>query len=348
MKYPIGNLAFALAAVAAIGCGDPPTGTSGGEGQVGILADLTGLGVAGLVVEVTAADIPRPLVFNIPIVAGVASGTIMVPAGSDRTIAVTGLDGGGVATHRGSTTVDIVEGTNPPISIALIPLDGSVPVEVTGNGLVVTVDPPSGTIDAGQNAQFTAAVTDPGGTPQNVSVSWGSTNPLVATVDATGLVTGVGAGTAEIVASAGGASGTALVIVGSAPVARFTLPFYDQALDLDAGAVVDCDPTAGCSGSAPAGWDFSLAFNSTTATAARVFQNEGAAVEIAHLAGAVFEDVTPADAAAATFTTGLVNEPFDASRVILIKTDLGLIYKLGNPVETLGDVTFDTQLLAGT
>jgi len=38
-------------------------------------------GVASLVVEVTAPDIATPLVFNIPIAGGVATGTITLPAG---------------------------------------------------------------------------------------------------------------------------------------------------------------------------------------------------------------------------------------------------------------------------
>src|SRR6058998_4228572 len=46
-----------------------------------VQADLSGTPVATVVVEVTAPDIPTPLVFNIPIVDRIASGTITVPAG---------------------------------------------------------------------------------------------------------------------------------------------------------------------------------------------------------------------------------------------------------------------------
>jgi hypothetical protein len=45
------------------------------------------------------------------------------------------------------------------------------------------------------------------------TVTWSSLNPAVATVNATGVVTGVGAGQATIVATSGGIKGTALVTV---------------------------------------------------------------------------------------------------------------------------------------
>ncbi len=57
--------------------------------------------------------------------------------------------------------------------------------------------------------------------------------------------------------------------------------------------------------------------------------------------------LTEADVQAATFTTELVDESFDAGRVILIRTDLGSTYALGNPVENtiLLTLTFDALLL---
>jgi len=53
----------------------------GPEAKLVLRADLSGTQVAMVVVEVTAPDIATPLVFNIPIVSGVASGTITIPAG---------------------------------------------------------------------------------------------------------------------------------------------------------------------------------------------------------------------------------------------------------------------------
>ena len=86
--------------------------------------------VATLVAEVTAPDIATTLIFNIPIAAGVASGTIDLPAGSNRSIAIRAYDAGGVETHNGSVTVSLQPGANPTIAIVLTPLTGDVPIEV--------------------------------------------------------------------------------------------------------------------------------------------------------------------------------------------------------------------------
>lgn len=346
MRYCLKPLAIALGAVLAFGCADSPVGDQSATGEIPILADLSDLHVSGLVVEVTADDIPDPLVFNLPIILGVGTGTISVPAGPGRKITVTGLSATTTQpTHRGSTIVDVVEGVNPPISIALIPLTGDLPIEITGDGLIVTLDPPSGTIDAGDVIQFTASVTDSGGTSQNVFVSWGSTNPLVAIVDADGLVTGVGEGTAEIVANAGGAAKAALVIVGAAPVVQYSLPFYDLGLDLDAGTTVTCDIVEGCGSDE---WDFYLGYNAATTPSAFIAQNQGTGVEVAFLNGVLFDDVTAADVATADFVLDLVSQPFSDTGVVLVRTPGGLVFKLGNPVEDASQVTFDTQLLTGS
>ena len=58
-----------------------------------------------------------------------------------------------------------------------------------------------------------AAVTDEEGDPLEVTVRWATSNPAIATVDETGLVTGVFAGTTEIVATYAGVSGMRTITV---------------------------------------------------------------------------------------------------------------------------------------
>ena len=86
--------------------------------------------VTVVVVEVTAPDIVTPLAFNLTVDNGTASGTITVPAGSDRTITVTASDAKGIDTHQGSVTVDISAGGNDPIQITLFPLVGDQVINV--------------------------------------------------------------------------------------------------------------------------------------------------------------------------------------------------------------------------
>src|SRR3989442_14600489 len=86
---------FALASVLVLGaCGDS-VDPGPGHGTLIVRADVSAAAVATLVAEVTAPDIPTALVFNIPIAGGVASGTITIPAGSNRTVTLRAYDGGG-------------------------------------------------------------------------------------------------------------------------------------------------------------------------------------------------------------------------------------------------------------
>jgi hypothetical protein len=84
----------------------------------------------------------------------------------------------------------------------------------------VAVSPGTSALVAGQTVQLAAAVTGVLGTP---SVSWQSSNPLVASVSATGLVTGNIAGTATITASSSGASAATVVTVTNGAIDRVSV-----------------------------------------------------------------------------------------------------------------------------
>ena len=180
--------------------------------------------VASLVVEVTAPDITAVLVLNIPIVGGVATGTITLPAGSNRTITMHAFDGGGVETHRGSVTVTIVAGTNPVISLVLAPLAGDAPINATLGSFAVTVTPAADTLAIGGTANHTATIVDVNGTPVIQPVIWATLNPGIASVTSTGdrtaRVTAVAPGATTIVASFGGSGGTAAVVLSAAPAVQ--------------------------------------------------------------------------------------------------------------------------------
>src|SRR6266550_1497547 len=163
---------FVLASVLVLGaCGDS-VDPGPGHGTLIVRADVSATAVATLVAEVTAPDIPTAIVFNIPIVAGVASGTITIPAGSNRTVTLRAYDAGGILTNSGSATLNIQPGPNA-----------------------------------------TVAITDWNGAPTTGTVSWATQNPGIATVDATGLVTGAGVGSTKIAATFHGATRTATVAV---------------------------------------------------------------------------------------------------------------------------------------
>ncbi|MFN2316169.1 MAG: Ig-like domain-containing protein [Gemmatimonadales bacterium] len=83
----------------------------------------------------------------------------------------------------------------------------------------VVVSPASGTIRREGAIQLTAAITDQGGTARtNRTVTWASLNPTVATVSASGLVSGLTDGQAVITATSEGVTGQATITVFGSPV----------------------------------------------------------------------------------------------------------------------------------
>jgi hypothetical protein len=82
----------------------------------------------------------------------VASGSIRLPAGSDRLITVRGFSSTGEVTHHGEATVTVREGENPPLSITLVPLAGDQPIEVRFGTRVVVVHPGDVYLQVGDDA----------------------------------------------------------------------------------------------------------------------------------------------------------------------------------------------------
>src|SRR6266566_6292363 len=89
----------------------------------------------------------------------------------------------------------------------------------------VAVSPPSATLGVGQTVQLTGTPKDANGNPlTGRTITWGSSNTAVATVTASGLVTGVVVGSATITATSEGQSGTAAITVPApAPVASVSV-----------------------------------------------------------------------------------------------------------------------------
>ncbi len=78
----------------------------------------------------------------------------------------------------------------------------------------VVVAPATATVGIGRTQLFAATATDSSGnTFPNTTAKWVSSNPAVATVDSTGLATGVSSGTVTISATAFGGTGTATLTV---------------------------------------------------------------------------------------------------------------------------------------
>ncbi|MCG6986966.1 MAG: hypothetical protein LJF06_02095 [Gemmatimonadetes bacterium] len=124
----------------------------------------------------------------------------------------------------------------------------------------------------------------------------------------------------------------------------YTLVYQRDRPDLDSGQITTCS-FGFCS--TQQGWDLWVDWSSASTPHSIILQNQTTGVEIAHLPGVSLNTLTEADYQGATFTTDTIRAPFDSTRVILIKTDLGNVYALGNPVEdtTAQSLTFDAALI---
>lgn len=144
-----------------------------------------------------------------PTVASVsATGLVTAVANGTALIRVTTVDGGFTATS--TVTVNV---STPPIPVTS-----------------VTIAPSPVSVAVGASATLTATVLPANAT--NRTVTWTSTNPAIASVSATGVVTGVAVGSTTVRATAGGVSGTVTVTVtpgtptgGCASPAPITLSF---------------------------------------------------------------------------------------------------------------------------
>ncbi|MEP6573856.1 MAG: Ig-like domain-containing protein [Gemmatimonadota bacterium] len=95
---------------------------------------------------------------------------------------------------------------------------------VPGAPASITLFPNPVTVGVGTSAQLQATVMDAGGdTLAGVSLTWSSSAPLIASVNGSGLVNGLTAGSAIIAASSGALSATDSVTVTQTPVATVTV-----------------------------------------------------------------------------------------------------------------------------
>jgi hypothetical protein len=201
--------AAAIAAATVLACSDP-TGSAPKDELSGIqvTANVTNTSINLLVIRVSAPDIPRPLVFNIPVVSGIASGTLRLPAGDDRLLEVQAFDVVGEITHDASVTIDVLRGPNPALHLSLVPRNGDLPVDIHMGPYSVVIDPASYAMSIGNTVQLAVSIHAPNGDAITSGALWATGDPSIATVSGTGLVTAHRAGNTTIVSTFGGVAGT--------------------------------------------------------------------------------------------------------------------------------------------
>jgi len=121
-----------------------------------------------------------------------------------------------------SATIDGVTGTSPPLVVSLAPV-ANVTVSLAASSLVV-----------GQTTQATATPKDALGlvVPGRTVSAWTSSNPAVATVSASGLVTAVAPGTATFTATIDGVRGTSPALTVTQPAASVAVTLTPSSIGL--------------------------------------------------------------------------------------------------------------------
>ena len=221
------SLLILLGLMLTAGCHDQVTEQSTAPEPVSLMIsfDVTGTAISVVVAEVTAADLDTAIVDTLTVQNDTVAGTLTIPAGSDRLLTLRAYDDAGIETHRGSTTLTVQEGSNPPVVIILNPLTGSQPV--TGVLSDIAIIARSGSPDPlriGTDRQAEAVVVNGSGDTISTSVAWATFDPTVATVSETGLLTGVDTGSTRIVVTYGGvAAEFSLTVVTGAELVRHHL-----------------------------------------------------------------------------------------------------------------------------
>ena len=131
-----------------------------------------------------------------------------------------------VATVNASGLVTAVANGTAPITATAGSASGSATVTVAQEVSAVAVTPDTATVLEGDTLRLAATATDANGqVVTGVEFAWASGDTAVAVVDASGLVTGVGAGQAQVTATAAGLTGRAtLTVVAPVPTTIAVTP----------------------------------------------------------------------------------------------------------------------------
>ena len=196
---------LALSTLLAACRGDGPTQPALDEAPVTISASLAGTGLQALSILVSGPAIATPIVVNLSVPAGAATATttVNVTVGAQRTFVARGFDANGEVTHEGMATATVRPSGNPPVAIRMYHKTGDVPITIGVGTYGIAITPsPLGPMVPLTSQTLSALVTDAdGGAVPGATVTWGSLNPVVASVSPGGVVTAHMSGTTTLFAT---------------------------------------------------------------------------------------------------------------------------------------------------
>src|SRR6266540_2456443 len=221
-------------------CGSFGVAATSNPGGSSDTASVTVTCVASVTVTPPSAVIPQGQTLQLTATPIDTSGTPM----TGQAVAWASSNGA-VATVNGSGLVSAMAPGLATITATSGGKSGTAAITVTSVPVAaVDVAPAVATIPQGQTTQLTATPKDAAGNPlSGRAVSWTSSNTAVATVSASGLVTGVTAGAATITATSEGQSGSAAVTVAAVPVPVASVAVSPATASIQAGQTVQLTAT---------------------------------------------------------------------------------------------------------
>ena len=186
---------FLLLLLAATGCLDLLTGTKMRARVAVLLVQLAESNVPldgeRLDVSITGPGIDPPIFGSFRFINDTARAELTVPLGSNRRVFVAVFDSSNVIVASGEATVEISSGIAVNVPVVIAPTTGTQPIIVRVGNTIVSVTPGSLTLAPGATSALSVVITDQGGVPiLGVVPSYASSNPSIASVSASGLVTG--------------------------------------------------------------------------------------------------------------------------------------------------------------
>ncbi len=119
------------------------------------------------------------------------------------------------------------------------------------------------------------------------------------------------------------------------------MEFESQALDLDTGTVSD---TTGVEATQPTGADVKFGYHADRVPHCVVVP-AAAGITMAFLDAVSFAAVSAADVVGLSFFAEPLDVPLDPNDTVVLRTDTGAVFKIGNVTESGFSVTFDYEQL---
>ena len=271
------------------------------------------LTLSSITLNPTTATLSVGQTVDITSTANWSNGTSTVPYDSNVTWISSAPS---VATVNAGGVVTAVAGGTATITASAAGKSATATITVTSGPTLssITLNPTTATLNVSQTVDITSTANWSNGTstvPYDSNVTWISSAPSVATVNAGGVVTGVAAGTATITASAAGKSATvAITVSASAPILS-SITLNTTAATGNRGQTMDLTATGHFSdGSTVTPYDAQVTWVSNAPGAATV--NSAGLVTAVWRGTALISASKNGLSAACTIT---VSDPFDPSLV---------------------------------